>query len=340
MKQLKIYLNYVKPYWLNTVLNIVFNLLTAVFSVFSLLMLIPFLQLIFQSDANAVVQKPIFEQAVNTKSYISDLVTYQIQTWINTNGKVHALLWVCCITLLVFFLKNIFRYLALHFLAPMRTGIASNIRQKIYDKLLLLDIAYFAEEQHGKIMTKMTNDVQEIEYGVLHFLEIIFKEPITILITLITMLIMSPQLTLFVLIILPLSGYVIGKIGKSLKQSSHIVLDLQSQINQITNETINGIKVIKAYNASSFFRKLFFDTNEAHHNISTKMLRKRDLSSPLSEFLGIGVVVIVLFVGGRLVLNETSSLSAKHSLPLSLYFLKSYNQRKLFQMLITLFKKV
>lgn len=288
-----------------------FNILTAVFSVFSLLMLIPFLHLIFQSNTTESITMPILEQSESFKMYISNAVTYQIQAWINYNGKAYALLWVCCITLLVFLLKNIFRYLALHFLAPMRTGIAYNIRNKIYNKILSLDIAYFADEQQGKIMTKMTNDVQEIEYGVLHFLEIIFKEPITILITLVTMLIMSPQLTLFVLIILPLSGYVIGRIGKSLKQSSHIVLDLQSQLNQITNETLNGIKVIKAYNATSFFRKLFYQTNEAHHQISTKMLRKRDLSSPLSEFLGIGVVVIVLYVGGRLVLNETSSLSAE-----------------------------
>jgi len=226
-------------------------------------------------------------------------------------GKSKALLFICLFTVFVFLVKNVFRYFAVHLLAPMRTGIASNIRQKLYDKILSLHVLYFSEQRKGDILTRLTNDVQEVEYGILHFLEVAFKEPVTIIATLVTMVILSPKLTLFVLIILPISGYIIGKIGKTLKQASAKSQHLQGIINSIVDETISGIRIIKSFTAEQMLSDKFRLVNQQHNKLGTGMIRKRDLSTPLSEFLGITVVVIVLFVGGRMIIHHTSPLSAE-----------------------------
>ncbi len=226
-------------------------------------------------------------------------------------GKSKALLFICIFTVVVFFIKNIFRYLAVHFLAPMRTGVASNIRQQLYDKVLQLHVLYFSDNRKGDILTRLTNDVQEVEYGILHFLEVAFKEPVTILATLVTMLILSPKLTVFVLVILPVSGYIIGRIGKTLKQASTVAQHLQGLINSMVDETISGIRVIKSFTAEGALSNKFKAINQQHNKIGTGMIRKRDLSTPLSEFLGITVVVIVLYIGGRMIIHHTSPLSAE-----------------------------
>lgn len=193
----------------------------------------------------------------------------------------------------------------------MRTGIASNIRQQLYDKILSLHVLYFSDQRKGDVLTRLTNDVQEVEYGILHFLEVAFKEPVTIIATLITMLLLSPKLTLFVLIILPISGYIIGKIGKTLKNASTKSQQLQGIINSIVEETISGIRIIKSFTAEKSLSDKFSKVNYHHNRIGTSMIRKRDLSTPLSEFLGITIVVIVLYVGGKMIIHHTSPLSAE-----------------------------
>jgi subfamily B ATP-binding cassette protein MsbA len=252
----------------------------------------------------------------NIKEFISTTFNNTIIHYIQNSesieiGKSNALLFICLFTVFVFFVKNIFRYFAVHFLAPMRTGIASNIRQQLYDKILSLQVLYFSNQRKGDILTRLTNDVQEVEYGILHFLEVAFKEPITIIATLVTMVILSPELTLFVLVILPISGYIIGKIGKTLKQASAKSQQLQGVINSMVDETISGIRVIKSFTAEKILSDRFKNINQQHNKIGTSMIRKRDLSTPLSEFLGITVVVIVLFVGGRMIIHHTSPLSAE-----------------------------
>lgn len=317
MKDLRSLLKYCRPYKWNVLLNIVFNFLSTVFSIFSFLMLIPFLNLIFNSDkmvASAVKEVPF--SLVNLKEFIAVTFNNKVIHYIQSSstieaGKSSALLFICLFTVLVFLVKNIFRYLAVHFLAPMRTGIAGNIRQRLYDKILALHVLYFSEQRKGDILTRLTNDVQEVEYGILHFLEVAFKEPVTIIATLITMLLLSPQLTLFVLVILPVSGYIIGRIGKTLKQASSKSQHLQGIINSLVEETISGIRVIKSFTAEKNLSERFKVLNAQHYQIGTAMIRKRDLSTPLSEFLGISVVVVVLFVGGRMIIHHTSPLSAE-----------------------------
>ena len=317
MKDLRSLLKYCRPYNWNVLLNIVFNFLSTVFSIFSFLMLIPFLNLIFNSDkmvASAVKEMPF--SLTHLKEYIAVSFNNNVIHYIQNSttieaGKSNALLFICLFTVLVFLVKNIFRYLAVHFLAPMRTGIAGNIRQRLYNKILALQVLYFSEQRKGDILTRLTNDVQEVEYGILHFLEVAFKEPVTIIATLITMLLLSPQLTLFVLVILPVSGYIIGRIGKTLKQASSKSQQLQGIINSLVEETISGIRVIKSFTAEKSLSGRFKALNAEHYQIGTAMIRKRDLSTPLSEFLGISVVVVVLFVGGRMIIHHTSPLSAE-----------------------------
>ena len=317
MEDLRSLLKYCKPYLPNVVLNVVFNLFSTIFSIFSFLMLIPFLNLIFNSDkmvATSIQNVPF--SFSNLKEFVASNFNNNIIQYIQNSesietGKSNALLFICLFTISVFLVKNIFRYFAVHFLAPMRTGIASNIRQKLYDKILSLHVLYFSDQRKGDILTRLTNDVQEVEYGILHFLEVAFKEPVTILATLITMVILSPKLTLFVLIILPVSGYIIGKIGKTLKQASAKSQQLQGVINSIVEETISGIRIIKSFTSEKMLSDKFRNTNQQHNKLGTGMIRKRDLSTPLSEFLGITVVVIVLYVGGKMIIHHTSPLSAE-----------------------------
>jgi subfamily B ATP-binding cassette protein MsbA len=317
MKDLRSLLKYCQPYIPNIVLNIVFNLFSTIFSIFSFLMLIPFLNLIFNSDKMVADNlKDVPFSFLHLKDFIGSTFNNTIIRYIQGSesieiGKSKALLFICLFTVFVFFVKNIFRYFAVHFLAPMRTGVASNIRQQLYDKILNLHVLYFSEQRKGDILTRLTNDVQEVEYGILHFLEVAFKEPVTIIATLVTMLLLSPQLTLFVLIILPVSGYIIGKIGKTLKQASAKSQQLQGVINSIVDETISGIRIIKSFTAEKNLSEKFKQINQQHNKIGTGMIRKRDLSTPLSEFLGITVVVIVLYVGGKMIIHHTSPLSAE-----------------------------
>jgi ATP-binding cassette, subfamily B, bacterial MsbA len=317
MKDLRSLLKYCVPYKWNVFLNILFNLFSTVFSIFSFLMLIPFLNLIFNSDKMVTEEvKELTFSLATLKDYAAATFNNYIISFIQNSetieaGKSQALLLICLFTVVVFLIKNIFRYLAVHFLAPMRTGIAGNLRSRLYDKMLGLHVLYFSEQRKGDILTRLTNDVQEVEYGILHFLEVAFKEPVTIIATLVTMLILSPQLTLFVLIILPVSGYVIGRIGKTLKQASSRSQHLQGIINSLVDETISGIRIIKSFTAEASFVDRFKQLNRQHHKIGTAMIRKRDLSTPLSEFLGIAVVMVVLYVGGKMIIHHTSPLSAE-----------------------------
>ena len=274
-------------------------------------MLIPFLNLIFHAEDIKPITEKVSFSIFHLKDFFEANFNNTILSIIQQYGKANALLFICGLTVTVFFIKNIFRYFAVHFLAPMRTGIASNIRQQLYDKILSLHVLYFTENKKGDVLTRLTNDVQEVEYGILHFLEVAFKEPVTIIATLVTMLILSPQLTLFVLIILPISGFIIGKIGKTLKQASANSQQLQGVINSLVDETISGIRIIKSFTAEKKLSERFATINQQHNKIGTGMIRKRDLSTPLSEFLGICVVVVVLFIGGRMVINHTSPLSAE-----------------------------
>lgn len=304
-------LKYVKGYWNYAILNIVFNILSVVFSLFSLAMLFPFLQVLLLDKKEVIEEtvkkgQPALQLNANA---ITDFVNYQLAQRIDKFGKLDALIMICLFIIITIFLKNLFRYLGMFFIAPIRNGVVRDMRNKMYDKVLNLPLSYYSEERKGDIMSRMTVDVQEIEWSIMQSLEMIFREPITMLMFLTTMVIISPQLSLFSLVLLPLSGLLIGRIGKSLRRSSSKSKEKMGILLSMMEETLGGLRIIKGFNAEKKMNGHFRNENQQYTDISVKVYRKTDLSSPLSEFLGVTVLVVVLYFGGKLVLSNDPSLN-------------------------------
>jgi subfamily B ATP-binding cassette protein MsbA len=281
-----------------------FNTLSALFSIFSLLMLIPFLKLLFNTTERVTALPEGF--AIMNGSFRDNgelWLNYHLTRVIESSGELRALFIVCIMVVFIFFFKNLFRYLALYAVAVIKKGTIKGLHADLYGKLIHFPMRYFNHRKKGDLLSRFTSDVQEVEYGIIFFLESFIKDPITILITLITMFAISPRLTLLVLVTLPLSGLVIGRIGKALKRESKKVQELLGQLTTRLDETISGMRIIKSFTAERHLQEKFDEENEQHFNWSTRMLRRRDLSSPLAEFLGILVVVIILWLGGRMVFS-------------------------------------
>ena len=316
MKKLFSLLSLIKGYKFPAFLNVFFNLVSVVFGLFSLGMLAPFLNLIFLKSNSDYAEYLEHEPA--SLSLSSDSVmehfNYFMAEMIMSNpegGRMDALIFICLLILIFIFLKNLTRYLAYFYLANVRTGIMKDLRNSVYNKVVGLPIAYFNEEKKGDIMSRMTNDVQEVEWTIMTSLEMMFRDPFSIIVYLISLVMISPELTLFVILILPLSGYIVGSIGKSLKKTSE---DGQAQMGGLVammEETITGLRIIKAFTAEKLTINKFSNINENYTNLMLKMYRKRDLASPVSEFLGILIMVFVIWYGGRLILmDENNALEA------------------------------
>ncbi len=295
-------------------MNALFNVLFVAFSLFSLTMIAPFLDLLFlKNDADYALRmlKGVPDLNFSISSVIDNFYFYLTKMIVDPErGKIYALVFICILVVVMFFLKNLCRYLALYFLAPVRNRVVRDIRNEIYNKTLVLPLSYYSEERKGDIMSRMTSDVHEIEWSVMKSLEVVFRDPISIIAFLITMVIMSPQLTLFVFVLLPLTGILIGSIGKSLRRTSARSKDTLGRLISIIEETLSGLRIIKAFNAEKSVSDKFGKTNEEYTTIMTRMYRKTDLSSPMSEFLGTCVMVVVMYFGGKLVLGSTPTLNA------------------------------
>ena len=240
----KIY-RFVIPYWGLASMNIFFNILSVLFSLVSLAMVIPFLGLLFGTQ-KLVLLKPAFELTIKS---VSESFNYHISSIIIDYGKVDALIFICILVIVLFFLKNLFRYLAMYFLAPVRNNVVKDIRNKLYKRILILPLSYYSEQKKGDIIARMTTDVQEVEWSVMSSLEMIFRDPLSILIFLITLMAMSFQLTLFALILLPFTALLISRIGKSLKRSSVKVQSRMGILLSVIEETLSGLRIIKAFTA-------------------------------------------------------------------------------------------
>ena len=307
-------LRYIKPYKGYAALNALFNILFVVFSLFSLTMIAPFLDLLFLKSEADYAQRMAqgFPQLHLTIGSLIDNFYYYLTEMIvdPLRGKIYALVFICVLVVIMFFFKNLCRYLALYFLAPVRNKVVRDIRNEIYSKVLVLPLSYYSEERKGDIMSRMSNDVHEIEWSVMKSLEVVFRDPISVISFLITLVIMSPQLTLFVFILLPITGLLIGSIGKSLRRTSAQSKDILGRLISIIEETLSGLRIIKAFNAENFITERFHETNQDYTKTMIKMYRKIDLSSPMSEFLGTCVMVVVMYFGGKLVLDSEPTLSA------------------------------
>ena len=270
-------------------------------------MLLPFLKILFSNDPNALqaiaAKDPVWSYST---SGLLDLLNHTLAKGAVDNGKVSVLVWICLFTVIMVFLKNLFRYLAMYFLAPLRNGVVRDIRNKIFNKSLDLPLSYYSEERKGDIMSRMTVDVQEIEWSIMQSLEMIFREPLNIIFFLIMMVFMNPVLTLIALILLPISGVTIGLIGKSLRRSSAKGKAKMGILLSIMEETLGGLRIIKGFNAEKNISEKFRNENQQYTDISIRMYRKGDMASPLSEFMGVSVLVIILYVGGKMVISDFS----------------------------------
>ena len=277
-------------------------------------MIAPFLDLLFlknNDDYAARIAKGAPELKINISSLIDNFYYSLTEMIVDPNrGKVYTLVFICMLVVIMFFLKNLCRYLALYFIAPIRNNVVRDIRNEIYAKIIELPLSYYSEERKGDIMSRMTSDVHEIEWSIMKSLEAVFRDPISIIIFMVTLVIMSPQLTLFVFILLPIVGVLIASLGKSLKRTSVKSKDTLGELISTIEETISGLRIIKAFNADKPSRIRFASINQEYTKLMIRIYRKTDLSSPMSEFLGTCVMVVVMYFGGKLVLDDHPTLNA------------------------------
>jgi len=303
MNYFKKIIRYAIPYKAYGILNIISNIFYALFSVLSFLALIPMLNVLFKQE-NLVHVKPKWTGITDMKDFFENYMNFQITTLSDAKGETTALLYMVGLIISIFLLKNIFNYAAMFFITFLRNGVLKDIRNDLYQKSVSLPIAYYSEKRKGDMMARISSDVLEIQHSFLSILELIVREPLTILFTLGSMFILSPKLSLFVLVFIPISGYIISLIGKKLKQRSDEAQKEQGYFLSLVEETLTGLKVIKGFNAENFFFKHFKDSTQRFYNISNKLLNRQNLASPTSEFLGIVVIAALLWFGGRMVLLE------------------------------------
>jgi subfamily B ATP-binding cassette protein MsbA len=300
MKNLLRILSYVRKYSLLAALNILFNVLTVFFSLFSVVMIIPFLQMLF-GKIPFVMQKPVFAFSAN---YILSYFKYALSIEIAANGQLTALVKFCIGIAILFFFKNLFRFLAVYFLTPIRSGSVRDIRNDLYSKILSLPLSYYSKERKGDIIARLTDDVKEVEISIISFIEVTVREPLNIIIYLAALLMLSPQLTAFVFVMLLITGFIIGRVGKSLKKQSIEAQSVSGKLLSIADETLSGLRIIHAFGAEKFMWVQFNKINTEFFSLSNKINTRRELSSPLTEFLAMCVVCTVLYYGGTLVLHH------------------------------------
>lgn len=306
--QLRKILRFATPYRDKALWNVLFNLLYAVFNVLSILVFIPTLGILFGTEAK-VTEKPVFNGMADLKSFVMDNLSYYLTLKSEQEGPVAALVFICLLSIGIFFFKNVFRYAAMYVLTFLRTGMVKDLQDALYQKVLQLPLGYFSEQRKGDLMARMTADVKEVEISIINSVESIVREPITILIVLLTMLSLSWELTLFVFLFLPIAGFLISAVGKRLKAQSLQAQKEQGNFLSFLEETLGSLKVIKGFNAEGAFLSKFRDSTANFTRIMTAVLKRKGLASPFSEFLGVCVVICVLWFGGRLVLSEESSLT-------------------------------
>ncbi|MDE6199715.1 MAG: ABC transporter ATP-binding protein, partial [Muribaculaceae bacterium] len=304
----KILRRFVPPYKKYLILNIFFNLLAAFLTLFSFALVIPILEMLFQ------VKEAHYEYMALGTGTLKDVVVnnfyYYVQQAIADMGQSTTLAILAVLLVLMTLLKTGVTYLSSYCIIPMRSGIVRDIRNYVYDKIVRLPISFFTSERKGDVMARMSGDVAEIESSIMASIDMFFKNPIMIIVCLFTMCMISWQLTVFVLILLPIAGTIMGKVGKKLKRKS---LESQNQWGVLMSnieETLGGLRIIKAFNAEDKVRNRFHRENQELYSLSNKVARRQALAHPMSEFLGTTAIAIVLWFGGTLILSGASSMSA------------------------------
>lgn len=290
-------LKFVYPYKHLAILNAFLNILSVVFGLFSFTLVIPMLGILFDTQQKVTVEP----QGEFSTDWLKDFLAYKLTSIVEQAGQSKALGLICIGIVVAFFLKNVTRYMAQYTLVPIRTGLVKDIRKALHKKMALLSISYFSEKRKGDLMSRMTTDVREVEASLISSLALIVRDPVNIIASIVVLMMMSVKLTLVVLFLFPIAGLIIGNIGKSLKRKS---LKGQIQIAKILSaieENISGLRVIKAFNAEKIIQQKFDVELDRHQKIMSSIFRKRDLASPMSEFLSTLVMVVVIWYGGNLI---------------------------------------
>ena len=305
MKSLKTIFKYISKYPSLVTAYFSFNILAAAFGVVSLGMLSPFLMLIFKQGDTFKVDADK-GSVLNPVNILKEKLSAMVQT---PEGATKALLILCAIIFIAIVLKNIFAYLSMYFLNPIRNKILNDMRRSMYQKILRLPVGYFSEQRKGDVMSKLSNDLADVEGSTISVMESLFREPIVVILSLLYLLVLSPQLTMFLLVFLPIAGFILGRIGRTLKKQNAMVLQQFGAIFSTIEETLGGIRIIKAFNAEKKIERKFNTENDGLLQLKNKANRRRDLASPVSETMGVTAVLCILYYGGRLVLENNSAFA-------------------------------
>ena len=303
MKGLGKILRYLKNYKKYAIVNVIANTLSIIFGVFSIVAVIPFLNVLFPSNGAQDKQviftsRPVFHFS---GSWVSDISKYYMQILTNEYGVRYVLVLLCLFLIVVMLLKNGFRYLAAFNMAPIRNGVIKDLRNEIYDKILILPLSYYSAERKGDIMARMTNDLTEIEWSVMQSLEMITVNPLNIVLIIVSLVFLSPHLTLLALILLPVTAFLIARVGGTLRKSSSKSKGSMGILFSMIEETIGGIRIIRAFTAEKITHAKFREENDKYTAIMNRVYRKTDLASPLTEVLVSIVMAVLLYVGGNFV---------------------------------------
>ncbi len=322
----KILRRFVPPYKKRLILNFLFNLLSALFTGFSVMMLIPILEIMFglSKDVNELVPWAMNLGAIKHNVY------YYISAFKIAHGAGFTLLFVGFFVIIATMLKVGFYYLGAYEAVYIRNGVVKDMREQIYQKIIKLALPFFSEERKGDIISRITGDVTEVENSIMSSLDMFLKNPIIIIVLLIWMLVMSPSMTLFILIVLPVAGAIIGKVGKSLKRVSREGQDKMGVILTVVEETLGGLRIIKAFNAEKKMDARFNSEIHDYRRIMNRLMRRRELAHPLSELLGTIVIIIVVWYGGTLILSKKGELSGPEFIAYIAIFYQIINPAKAF----------
>ncbi|PLW93060.1 MAG: antibiotic ABC transporter ATP-binding protein [Marinilabiliales bacterium] len=307
MKTLRRLLGLLKGRWNLVSLYLSFNILNTIFSLFSIAMVIPFLRILFEMEEKVNTTVP-FKFSLES---IQHNLNYLISTLIDSYGKAQTLLFTCFVIVGLFLFRNIFTYLSNYFVAPVRHGIVQDLRNKMYRRILDLPISYFSNERKGDIMSRMSADAQEVDISIMASIQVLFRDPIVIIVYIGSLFLMNFKLTFILLGMLPVIGYLLGRIGRALKKKSRRGQERLGILTSIVEETLHGLRIIKGFNSENFSYNKAADTNNFYTRLMIKIFRRRTLASPLTEFISIIVLVIILYIGAGIVLGKDSAFTAE-----------------------------
>lgn len=296
---------FTKPYKKHVVYNVIYNVLYALFSTISMLTLLPMLQVLFKKNT-IIATEPVYGGIGGIIDYGKQMLFFKMNTLSQKNGAEYALLLAVSLVIITFLFKNLFNYLASFHLMHLKNGVLKDLRVRMFNKIIELPVSYYSEKRKGDVMARMLGDVGEVQNSFFSILELIIKEPLTIVFAIITMFNISLKLTLFVFVFIPISGFIISRIGKSLKSKSTAAQYESGFMISIVDESLTGLKVVKSYNAENNFKERFNNSVTRLLKLSNSIGNKNNLASPMSEFMGIVTIAVLLWYGGNLVLIEKS----------------------------------